>query len=458
MNDDKNNIIYTAKDIEQYLLGKLPAIKMHAMEKAALDDPFLAEAMEGYESVRDKDWSSSLAILHADFEKGNAGAKVITLHQTTGRIWKYAAAAVVIVFGTALSWWLTKEKPNEAGGQQIAQQIKNLVDSVSVNSTTPVSEAETPAFAKTDTKVTVNPGIVKSDKPFPRLDFSTVKADSSFVYIPPKTTAADDLKIIATEKPGEQGQKVADKTITNAITPDNSNIQSTTNVPVQGNVSFEENLKKKSAINTISQKQQMQLNRSFLAQVLGPDNTPLPFANINIKNENFGTYADVKGNFRLVSTDSLLNIEVKADGYLTRNYTLRSSLPQNMIVLKEDDLAFKEKTIIKDNDVSGKKMVSHRVTLLKDSTINVEPADGWDNYSAYIANNIDLPDDLLKKNIKGEVEITFDVKRNGAITNIKVDETNCNNCGAAARRLIEQGPLWKSKKGKKGSAKIKVQF
>jgi len=42
-------------------------------------------------------------------------------------------------------------------------------------------------------------------------------------------------------------------------------------------------------------KAEPQLNRNFNAQVVGADNTPLPFANISIKSENFGTYADAKG-------------------------------------------------------------------------------------------------------------------------------------------------------------------
>ena len=39
---------YTAKDIERYHSGELSPVEMHAMEKAALDDPFLSDALEGY--------------------------------------------------------------------------------------------------------------------------------------------------------------------------------------------------------------------------------------------------------------------------------------------------------------------------------------------------------------------------------------------------------------------------
>ena len=38
---------YNAATIEKYLAGELSPAEMHALEKAALDDPFLADAIEG---------------------------------------------------------------------------------------------------------------------------------------------------------------------------------------------------------------------------------------------------------------------------------------------------------------------------------------------------------------------------------------------------------------------------
>ena len=43
--NDNNH--FSAEYIRKYLEGKLPADEMHALEKAALDDPFLADAIEG---------------------------------------------------------------------------------------------------------------------------------------------------------------------------------------------------------------------------------------------------------------------------------------------------------------------------------------------------------------------------------------------------------------------------
>ena len=49
MTDNNSHINYSAADIEKYWKGQLSAADQHAMEKAALEDPFLADAMEGYE-------------------------------------------------------------------------------------------------------------------------------------------------------------------------------------------------------------------------------------------------------------------------------------------------------------------------------------------------------------------------------------------------------------------------
>ncbi|HQU57306.1 MAG TPA: hypothetical protein PLG88_07735, partial [Chitinophagaceae bacterium] len=48
MANEKHIKKFTASDIEKYHKGLLSPGEMHAMEKASLEDSFLAEAMEGY--------------------------------------------------------------------------------------------------------------------------------------------------------------------------------------------------------------------------------------------------------------------------------------------------------------------------------------------------------------------------------------------------------------------------
>ena len=78
MSDKEKNIVYTAGDIEQYLAGNLLPMQMHAMEKAALDDPFLAEAIEGYQGMKDTEWNNQLVAVRDQIaEKGNVAKPAV---------------------------------------------------------------------------------------------------------------------------------------------------------------------------------------------------------------------------------------------------------------------------------------------------------------------------------------------------------------------------------------------
>ncbi|MBP6023219.1 carboxypeptidase-like regulatory domain-containing protein [Ferruginibacter sp.] len=457
MFEKENHINYTAEDIQQYLSGKLTPLQMNAMEKAALTDPFLAEAIEGYESMQQEDWKKQLAELKEGFsQQKNTTAKVIALPRKTN--WFKYAAAVLLIGGTAtISYWLINKKEDQ---QQIAQTVKttSASDSIQPAATNKEVIADSQKANTTGVTVPVDNNFATIDK---NADAVTekIKPDSNFIYKPAVQTPAEFAKL--------NDGKIREDVVVNQQTTSAANAATppaTSNTVKEGfynkTATRQEELKKTDAVEMrekAGSKDEQQLNRNFIAQVVGPDNTPLPFANISIKSENFGAYADVQGNFRLVSPDSLLTVEIRSAGYQPKSYTLKSDVAQNKIVLAEDNLAFKQKTVV-SGSTAARSVVSRRATLLKDSVINVEPADGWDNYNTYVDNNIEIPDDILTKNIHGQVELSFDVKSNGSITNIKVDKSLCNNCDEVAKRLIEQGPQWKVKKGRKGRGKITVQF
>jgi hypothetical protein len=87
-----------------------------------------------------------------------------------------------------------------------------------------------------------------------------------------------------------------------------------------------------------------------------------------------------------------------------------------------------------------------------------EPADGWYNYDTYIANNIKIPDNIkIKNSPASEVELSFDVNKEGDPVNIKVEKSVCKECDAEAIRLLKDGPKWKKKK-KNRRAQVAVSF
>ena len=47
-----HNKNWNVQDFERYHSGKMPDMEKHALEKAALDDPFLDDALEGYSHTK----------------------------------------------------------------------------------------------------------------------------------------------------------------------------------------------------------------------------------------------------------------------------------------------------------------------------------------------------------------------------------------------------------------------
>lgn len=458
MDTNSHNNIYSAEDIQNYLSGRLSPLQMNAMEKAALEDPFLAEAMEGYAATENDDWKKELAALKESFAQKQLGAKVIPISKKKNNWWKAAAAVVLIGMAATFAYTFFNNKKQ---GNEIAQN-KEAAPVVKADSSPTQTTAVPPAAVQSEDVTVVQAQPAKEYKTVIKdITHAPVEkvADSLFVYTPPakQATAApvpaeekrtDDVVVVT--KPA--APSTANALPQGGIVSNNNSMEGYT----KNNAAEYDYFKKKADAATAS-RQETKLNKTFFAQVLSADNTPLPFANISNKNENFGTYADVKGNFRLLSNDSVLTVEVRSAGFKPQLVTLRSNTQQNKIVLTEDNTAFAQSTVINSNSpLKGR--ISRRAVLVKDSVLNVEPADGWDNYYTYVDNNIEIPDDILKNNIHGQVELSFDVKSNGAITNIKVDKSLCDHCDDAAIRMLQQGPQWKVKKGKKGKGKITVQF
>ena len=86
----------------------------------------------------------------------------------------------------------------------------------------------------------------------------------------------------------------------------------------------------------------------------------------------------------------------------------------------------------------------------------LEPAEGWTNFNEYIAQNLKQPEDVKEKTASGEVELSFEVNKEGQAVNIRVEKSLCENCDKEAVRLLKEGPKWKKKKDKKG--KVTIHF
>lgn len=98
MSDQKK---YMAEDIRLYLEGKLSPLQMHELEKAALQDPFLADALEGMNLYNDQEkFSADVNDLNARLnERIKRRGALLSMNNLW---WKIAAVLFIIITGIAV--------------------------------------------------------------------------------------------------------------------------------------------------------------------------------------------------------------------------------------------------------------------------------------------------------------------------------------------------------------------
>jgi TonB family protein len=124
---------YSAADIQRYLEGGMLPAEMHELEKAALEDPFLADAIEGMQQTLEQH-DASLIQGHlqdirqqvAERTRQEDSTKVVAPVRAF-RWWQVAAAAVVVLTGSiwALNYFNQSEAKNADKQLAVVTQEQN---------------------------------------------------------------------------------------------------------------------------------------------------------------------------------------------------------------------------------------------------------------------------------------------------------------------------------------------
>lgn len=398
------------------------AAEMHAFEQAMMDDPMLADAVDGYQAVVGKrDINADLAELKTKLNPEKENGKVIG---GFFRPWMRMAAAIVIIGSSAVALYFLLNQP------------------LPVETIAAVEKQQTDTVRKIETFVDSTSVAIQNIKPATEIPVS-IPSTKQQQPLPPKPT-----------EPAALSNDVA---MADMEPVKNAEVASAPPPAVIAEEKKQEAIAK-GRMETKAKTKAATLNK-FTGVVVDENNNPLPFANITEIRSGVGTYADAKGNFTLVAEDSVLNIETRSVGYTNTTLEIRNNQLQR-IALKDEAVIAGAPT----RDQLYLRNKNRESAMKKEITeMESEPADGWNNYSKYVVNNLRLEDINEKRKfgetqMEKEVEVSFDVNPDGSIANIKVERSTCSTCNQEAIRLIKEGPKWKSKTGKKERARFTVQF
>lgn len=453
-------------DFERYHSGKMAEAEMHALEKAALDDPFLEDALEGYAFTK-----TPVADLAAIKEKLWPAADDVK----TPVIWYrrkaiaqlFKAAAIVIIFG-GLGWLIfnntgdKKEEPNPAiaANNNESKAVAPLKDSVAsyynLNDTAPI-------IAKLDDK--------KVEEAIAQQPFKVTDAPAAQSAV--KDYSADVP--FEKEEMARNQSRAAEKV---AIVPAPVSIQPALEGKVPGAEVRSKELAKQDSINTQNPRFFSNQVANATNQVRGRvvDNTgkPVPYATVrNNADRRQAVSADADGNFVLNNDMAANNVKIEVDavGYQQANTLLNNNSANNTIVLNQSQSALSEvvitnayktkKSVADNNEANGyatksrkeKYQWNGRNTMIRLS--NARPLEGWD-YFYYVMNDSITNNKALMQH-KGKLTLEFSVSDSGKLQNVSVKKSLNATADSIAKAVLYKSPVLEViNKQKKGEAVIKI--
>lgn len=463
-----NNIKnYTAADIEKYHKGQLSPKEMHDMEKAALDDPFLADAMEGY-TTPGVNITADIAALKKRLEERTAQAKIVSLATSKRKsfpLLRIAAILVIITSAGLLTYKFAfnrKEKPLAKNDMPVQEIIKPADSSASLtrdkafDNTSPGNyfQTEEKKNSAKDTSEKSAVSKLKNGRQIPKTENTAGSETIGNVSSSPVASPPGKPSEAPTARGAIETDKASKKDLAKEIYPVLSDDETAGTESKKEKTSAAQNKMNAMASRKAEEQSGSQPSLLFRGRVTDANNVGVPFANVTNPEENTGTYTDANGYFNLTYPDSVLNVQVRSIGFENRTARLKNNLATNKIVLKDDQNSLSE--IVVGNKLPNTAMRSRDANRTLEEP---EPADGWTNYDMYLANNLNLPDDYKPKpSTYPSVEVSFELDTNGEPTNFKIEKSLCAKCDKEAIRLIKEGPKWKQNASKHGRTKVTINF
>jgi hypothetical protein len=409
---------YTIEDIRKYVNGELTPAQMHAMEKAALDDPFLADAIEGYGLAQTKIGKAEISDELVHLKEALDGS-LVRPRRSIRTFVGYAAAASILILLMVGGYYMF----TEPGRQELADKKETT--------------RETPQASLQSDSTSLPPTVSGTERPQAARDQPSVPKKSE--ELSPATVQSESAN------PEEQAKP--------AVPRDE---QARTEPPAVGDVSEKEPseaLEGKAAGVTITNQDDASRNISrrnannFNGKVTDDQGQPVSNAIVQIMPVNNALSTDKNGNFYITSPDTVLNVRVGSPGYETQNIALSNQ--NNQIVLQREQ----EVRAKSDKPAAKKSAVANREfsTANSGSALNAAPVTGWNDYQSFVTQFPPLAQ--AGASFKGP-SISFRVNRSGKLSHFKVIESAGSNIDQLAIDYIQNGPKWQLFSGKNETVTI----
>lgn len=173
-------------------------------------------------------------------------------------------------------------------------------------------------------------------------------------------------------------------------------------------------------------------------KVTDPSGEPLVGATVRVKGTNQGTISDENGDFTL-KTDGNRELSVDYIGY--ESVILPADTTKDLLIAMNVDDATLDEVVVVGYGSQPKSSVTGAIMSLKMSG-TPQPSIGRKAFRRYLKENLVHPSDKECARAKGKVILTFRVDKDGRPESISVKKGLCASADKEAIRLIEEGPDW----------------
>lgn len=400
-----------------YIRGLRKGKEAHRLEKESMQDPFLADAMDGYNQV---EGNHEQRIEKLRMQVSAHSAKKKNTYAITWSI----AACLIIGFGIS-SYFLFLKK-------SMTDEVFIAEESVSTKLAEPAAPP-TPAIPAT-------PTVPATPQKEIALATTKVKTDSTPISeITARQADKKDMiaKIQTTSQP--QGAPVAAVPMMEEVSEETAALQEV--VTTIDTFESESDKKMKMAkVATI-----LPQNNMIKGIVTDKKGEPLIGASVAYKGTNIGTITNMNGEFSLVKKDGKKQLTAQFIGYDPVEIRVDTSRTM-LIAMNENQQALNEVVVVGYGAKKKKKSVTAGTVVKGDEQANKDitpqPVIGKRNYQKYLKENLVRPTDEKCAQVKGKVILTFLVNKEGRPFYIKVKESLCESSDKEAIRLIQEGPDW----------------
>lgn len=462
MSEGKNH----SEQFERYLKGEMTPEEAYAFERKSLDDPFVQEAIEGFE----ESGLESLADLKSLRER-------ISKEQKKKIPWLRIATAAILIITCSFIYFMVDrfdaeselaydQTEEKSGSSQLQSDSIEIVKEREIEPDSKEFSKEGREVVKDEEKIEneENKQVLLADNievdelVESSAEVETAEPENIPVQEPNPTIAEANIPdqldalegendfeveaktLVATEAVSNFKEVESDKKIENALQGRAAGLQ----------VETTRAKKRSSSAGAVARSAQM-VSETITGTVTDDSGEPLPGVTVLVKGTTNGVITDIDGIFQLDGADDEVLV-VSFIGFNSQEVALngRDSIT---ISLDPNVDALEEVVVVGYGTTDQTEAPSYTPA---------SPSSGKKEYKEYLEENLKYPQSAAENEIEGTVVLQLIISSTGSVENIEVKRSLGYGCDEEAIRLVNEGPSW-SPAEKDGSnvadkVRVKVKF